>query len=70
MTKYFRICKNPYTYQGICSLNKKNPAVTEMGAGLNEDCKEGGKHDWLLLPFEEGQKQYLECLKCHEYSHF
>lgn len=43
--------------------------------GLNGECPgEVGlsgstKHRWMLLPPEEGQKQYVKCLKCKEYSH-
>lgn len=27
------------------------------------------KHQWLLLPHEIGQKEYVMCLCCHEHSH-
>ena len=53
----------------------KKPDIDEEERGLNGVClnKENQltpeEHDWLLIPQEEGQKQYLICLKCGEYSH-
>lgn len=44
--------------------------LNEKEKGLELDCEEGGKHDWLLLPYKEGHKEYIQCLKCHEVSHF
>ena len=44
--------------------------------GLDGDCGEdqngvvwGYKHQWLLLPQQVNQKQYLICLWCGEHSH-
>ena len=37
--------------------------------GLDGNCQPRKKHQWLLIPKEKGQKQYLQCLCCGEYSH-
>lgn len=51
-------------------LDHDGVSVNERERGLLEDCEEGGKHHFLILPFEEGQKEYLKCLKCFQITHF
>lgn len=41
----------------------------EKERGLDGFCEVNDVHNWLLLPLEEGQKQYLICLHCLERSH-
>lgn len=42
----------------------------EKERGLDDECDmDKKKHDWLLLPKEEGQKQYIMCLKCLNIGH-
>jgi hypothetical protein len=36
---------------------------------LDEVCNQKYKHQWLLLPKQSGQKQYIICLNCMETSH-
>ena len=43
---------------------------TEKERGLTGKCEVTGRqHRWLLLPQQKGQKQYLVCLDCTEFSH-
>lgn len=62
MARYFKPIKtkSPFDYQWM-----------EHDRFLDEECDEAdhSQHDWLLLPLEEGQKQYLYCLKCGRHSH-
>lgn len=52
-------------------LDRHGEEVDEIERGLTEQCPETKKgHEYLLLPFEEGQKQYLRCLSCNEVTHF
>ena len=51
-------------------FNHAGDEINEKERGLDEGCASGDKHEWLVLPFEQGQKEYLQCLKCGEYSHF
>ncbi len=44
--------------------------VDEVKRGLSDTCEAGGKHSYLILPYEKGQKEYLQCLKCMHYTHF
>jgi len=69
MAQYYKIRKQAYTFDHV-QLEYYGEAIdTEKERGLNEECEEGGKHDWLLLPLKKGHKQYLMCLKCSTYSH-
>jgi len=54
---------------GAVLFDEKGDEVNIADRGLTGDCAEGNKHDWLLLPKQEGQKQYLYCMKCGEHSH-
>lgn len=48
----------------------KMSPIEQIERGLTEGCEETGKgHSWLLLPQQEGQKQYIICLDCHEQGH-
>lgn len=68
MAKYYIIRKQAFTYNHVAQF----PNESEHERGLDELCfhKGTGKHDWLILPVEEGQKEYLMCLKCSVISHF
>ena len=54
---------------------KKPDGLDEKERGLDEVCMSRynqltpEEHSWLLIPQEEGQKQYLICLKCGQTSH-
>jgi hypothetical protein len=52
-------------------FDHKGEEVNERERGLDEPCSESEdkKHHWLMLPFEEGQKEYVKCLRCFEVSH-
>ena len=65
MPKFYKPVKTNLQYVSIQSGFN----VSVKDRGLDGDCENGGKHDWLLLPKEEGQKQYLVCLKCTQHSH-
>jgi len=73
----FRKVENKeYSFYEIRKLDPCYPLQARAGhcpnqheRGLDEECEEGGKHEWLLLPFKEGHKQYLQCLKCWRHSH-
>lgn len=65
MAKYYKINSKPFCYEQIAEYK----TLSEKDRGLDDDCREGGKHSWLLLPQQRGQKQYLYCLKCGEYNH-
>jgi len=81
MAKYYKIRKQVLTFQNVYyDYNKTlikemgedcrvDWSATEEERGLEEACEEGGQHDWLVLPYEKGQKQYLRCLKCNQISH-
>ena len=54
----------------------KGDLVDLKERGLDGECNEdqngvvyGYKHQWLLLPQQVNQKQYLECIWCGERSH-
>jgi hypothetical protein len=53
-------------------FDDKGNEVNEKERGLDEICDyaDNSKHDWLLIPKEKRQKQYLYCLKCGLHSHF
>jgi len=63
----------PRFFKPVLIKNFKEVDVKERGLdGLcfnKEDQLTPEEHDWLLIPLEPGQKQYLYCLKCGEYSH-
>ena len=67
--KFFKPTKVPIVF------DDKGDEVDISSRGLDYRCpivenkRDDGKHYWLLLPKTEGQKQYLYCLKCSEYSH-
>ena len=69
-TKFYRPQAMRLTYGSIFDSN--GLLVDMQERGLDDFCEDGKaqKHQWLLLPKEEGQKQYLYCLKCGTPSHF
>lgn len=79
MANYFRPVKIRGHF-GAVLFDERGDEINEDERGLNEPCIENThippseqdrskKHDWLLLPKQEGQKQYLYCLKCGKTSH-
>lgn len=69
MAKYYKP-SGYYNYSELESLGIKTFG-TENERALDQFCTESnnGQHRWLLLPQQEGQKQYLMCLDCLEKSH-
>ena len=67
MAKYYRINKKYNVYHQVAEY----PDLSEHERGLDEICKSTGKqHKWLVLPQKKGQKKYVMCLVCLEWSHF
>jgi hypothetical protein len=66
MAKYYKIRKQAFPYSEVAESSE-----TEEARGLNGRCENhhSKKHQWLLLPREEGQKQYVFCLTCFTFSH-
>ena len=77
MAIYRKINKTRYSFHNVyadynAEIDKwgwRTANPTEHERGLDEACEEGGQHEWLVLPYEKGQKQYLMCLKCRQHSH-
>lgn len=52
-------------------FDHKGNEINEHERGLDGLCDSANYgHNWLVLPYEEGQKEYLYCLECKEHSHF
>jgi hypothetical protein len=70
MANYFRAVKMRGHF-GAVLFDDKGDEINESERGLNDICDyaDNSRHDWLLLPKKEGQKQYLYCLKCGLHSH-
>jgi hypothetical protein len=78
-TVYLKVDPQHYSHADVRHLCrtyplqvKANDIQSEHDRGLDEDCEDGGKHMWLVLPPElygPGQKRYLLCLKCRQGSH-
>jgi len=60
MAKYFKLveCEAPF-----------NRAYQEERCLCGMCRHHDMEHDWILLPLEEGQKQYVMCVNCLEVSH-
>jgi hypothetical protein len=67
---YYELKKRK-SYAGII-FDEMGEEIDEHERGLDSECPCDGYenfHDWLFLPHEQGQKQYLLCIKCMETSH-
>jgi hypothetical protein len=68
MARFFRPTR-VYGKFGVALFDDRGNEINMRDRGLDEPCPEGGRHDWLMLPKQEYQKQYLICLKCGERNH-
>jgi hypothetical protein len=68
-TRFFKPRVIRTTYGSIFDMQGNLIDLHERGLDGDCDSTQGGKHDWLLLPREEAQKQYISCLKCLEVTH-
>ena len=66
-TKFYRP-KAIRTYTWLV-FDYKGDWIDIKERGLDENCEVWWKHQRLLIPQQEGQKEYCMCLKCTEYSH-
>jgi len=72
MANYYKLVKIRKKYGAI--FDEDGNQVDEEERGLDEQCvaklPKSGTHEWILLPKESGQKQYLRCANCGNVSHF
>jgi hypothetical protein len=49
--------------------NQPEGTMLEERLPNNCECDVCGKNEWIVMPKEKGQKQYIMCLACSSYTH-